>query len=122
MSNRSKKPDVVSQEDWDAIESPEISDEIFAKMRPVSIAAPELIDLQKKNLSKRGRPKAESPKKLQSLRLSEDVIGHFKAKGSGWQTRINEALEKIVAREKRAVGKPTKADVSLFKPKSKSTR
>jgi uncharacterized protein (DUF4415 family) len=31
-----------------------------------------------------------------SIRLSPEVISHFKAKGPGWQSRIDDALRKIV--------------------------
>jgi uncharacterized protein (DUF4415 family) len=31
-----------------------------------------------------------------SIRLSPEVISHFKAKGPGWQSRIDQALRKIV--------------------------
>jgi uncharacterized protein (DUF4415 family) len=40
---------------------------------------------------KRGPQKAPT-KKLVSLRLSPEVIEHFKASGRGWQTRIDGAL------------------------------
>ncbi len=40
---------------------------------------------------KRGPQKAPT-KKLVSLRLSAEVIDHFKATGPGWQTRIDGAL------------------------------
>ena len=40
---------------------------------------------------KRGPQKALT-KKLVSLRLSPEVIEHFKAGGPGWQTRIDSAL------------------------------
>ncbi len=40
---------------------------------------------------KRGPQKAPT-KKLVSLRLSPEVIDHFKAGGPGWQTRIDSAL------------------------------
>jgi uncharacterized protein (DUF4415 family) len=30
-----------------------------------------------------------------SIRLSPEVISHFKAKGPGWQSRIDDALRKI---------------------------
>jgi uncharacterized protein (DUF4415 family) len=36
------------------------------------------------------------------LRLSPDVLEHFRAGGAGWQTRINETLEQAVRRERRA--------------------
>jgi uncharacterized protein (DUF4415 family) len=36
-----------------------------------------------------------------SIGLSRDVIDHFKAGGPGWQTRIDEALAKVVAKARR---------------------
>jgi uncharacterized protein (DUF4415 family) len=50
---------------------------------------------------RKGRPPSDNSKKLVSLRLSPEVIDHFKAAGPGWQTRINETLLKSV-RSKRA--------------------
>lgn len=39
-----------------------------------------------------------APKKIPlSLRLSPEVVRHFRAKGRGWQTRIDQALRKLVA-------------------------
>jgi uncharacterized protein (DUF4415 family) len=32
-----------------------------------------------------------------SIRLSRDVLDHYKAKGPNWQTRIDEALRKAIA-------------------------
>ena len=42
----------------------------------------------------RGRPKSSNPKVSQTLRLDPDVLTFFKATGTGWQTRINDALRK----------------------------
>jgi uncharacterized protein (DUF4415 family) len=44
---------------------------------------------------KRGPQKAPT-KKLVSLRLSPEVVDHFKAGGPGWQTRIDETLVKAI--------------------------
>jgi uncharacterized protein (DUF4415 family) len=44
---------------------------------------------------KRGPQKAPT-KKLVSLRLSQEVIEHFKAGGPGWQTRIDTTLQKAI--------------------------
>lgn len=52
-------------------------------------------------LISRGRPPSADAKKLVSLRLSPEVIAHFKAGGPGWQTRINETLVKAVARAQK---------------------
>ncbi len=41
---------------------------------------------------KRGRPKSANPKRQITLRLDAEVVDHFRAKGRGWQTRINSAL------------------------------
>ena len=44
---------------------------------------------------KRGPQKAPT-KKLVSLRLSPEVIDHFRAGGPGWQTRIDGALREAI--------------------------
>ena len=41
-----------------------------------------------------GRPKSDSPKEAVSIRLDPDVLEHYRAKGPGWQSRINEDLRK----------------------------
>ena len=48
---------------------------------------------------KRGPQKAPT-KKLVSLRLSPEVVEHFKASGPGWQTRIDNTLRQAI--KKRA--------------------
>jgi uncharacterized protein (DUF4415 family) len=46
-------------------------------------------------LGTRGPQKA--PTKIPvSIRLSPEVVNHFKEKGPGWQSRIDDALRKIV--------------------------
>ena len=44
---------------------------------------------------KRGPQKAPT-KKLVSLRLSPEVIDHFKSTGPGWQTRIDSTLRESI--------------------------
>lgn len=41
---------------------------------------------------RRGRPPLENSKKSTTIRLSREVLDHFKADGPGWQTRIDAAL------------------------------
>jgi len=45
---------------------------------------------------RRGRPPAAKPKVSTTIRLSQDVIDHFKAGGRGWQTRIDQALHEWI--------------------------
>jgi uncharacterized protein (DUF4415 family) len=40
----------------------------------------------------RGRPRLAETKTSTTIRLDDDVIQRFKAKGPKWQTRINDAL------------------------------
>jgi uncharacterized protein (DUF4415 family) len=53
-------------------------------------------------LAPRGRPKAEVTKIRVGIRLSPQVIEHFKAGGSGWQTRIDQALRDLIAQPSQA--------------------
>jgi uncharacterized protein (DUF4415 family) len=43
---------------------------------------------------RRGRPVSPSPKVSTTIRLDPQVLEYFKAKGPGWQTRINDILRK----------------------------
>lgn len=51
------------------------------------------------DLAAHGRTRArkgEPTKQAVSVRLSPEVIQHFKAKGAGWQTRMDNALKLLV--------------------------
>jgi uncharacterized protein (DUF4415 family) len=74
-------------------ENPEWTEEDFAKARPPEEVLPPHLLAQFKNT--RGAQKAPT-KVAVSIRLSPEVISFFKAKGRGWQSRIDEALRKIV--------------------------
>lgn len=76
MSKR--KPNNVRQSDWDAVDSPELSDVMLKQLKPAR--GP-------------GRPRAINPKQSVTLRLDRDVVSHFKSQGAGWQTRINATLK-----------------------------
>ncbi len=46
------------------------------------------------HIARRGPQKAPT-KVAVSIRLSPDVLAHFRAKGPGWQSRIDNALRKV---------------------------
>lgn len=82
----------------DPDDAPEL-DEVFftqatAKINDVEVTVDEVKTAFKKRA---GRPKSENPKQAVSIRLSADVLAHFRATGKGWQTRINHVLEEYVA-------------------------
>jgi uncharacterized protein (DUF4415 family) len=66
---------------------------------------------------KRGRPPALAPKQSTTIRLDPEVITAFKAKGAGWQSRINAALKEWLG----AAKKKTSAGLKVAK-KRKATR
>ena len=49
-----------------------------------------------KSVVRRGRPPLARKKVSTTIRLSQEVLDHFKADGRGWQTRIDEALREWV--------------------------
>jgi uncharacterized protein (DUF4415 family) len=53
----------------------------------------------------RGRPKKIDPKVHTRIRLSPQVLRHFRATGPGWQTRIDEVLRKWVDRRRKSHSK-----------------
>ena len=68
---------VIQPEEYE--ELPELTDEMLARGK----------------VNKGGRPKSDNPKKLISIRLTEDVIQRWRSTGPGWQTRMAEKLTKL---------------------------
>lgn len=52
----------------------------------------ELTAVDLKQMKRLGRPKAALTKERITIRLSPEVVEAFRAQGSGWQTRIDDAL------------------------------
>ncbi len=61
---------------------------------------PELTEemLARGTVNKGGRPRSPNPKRLISIRLTEDVIERWRATGPGWQTRMAEKLTRVAPR------------------------
>jgi len=60
------------------VDTRELTDEEFNRLRPL------------------GRPKAEVTKERITIRLSPEVVEKFRATGSGWQTRMDKALQEYL--------------------------
>ena len=82
----SKQPSVVFDED-----NPEWTDADFARSRSASATLPAAAVAAFAN-SRDGRPRGSNKEQV-SLRLDRDVLVHFKAGGSKWQSRINATLK-----------------------------
>ena len=93
---KKRRPAAISEKDWEAVDSPRLSSQLIARMRP----------------ARRGRPPVgEKNKEQVTLRIDADVIARFRACGAGWQTRLNEALRQSAASlaPKRPAGRPVAA-------------
>ncbi len=79
-----------TQQDWDAIDSPPLTEGEIASMRPFAEAHPELAAS-----IKRGRGKQKAPtKELTAIRLDRATLDAFRATGRGWQSRMGAILKK----------------------------
>jgi uncharacterized protein (DUF4415 family) len=56
----------------------------------------------------RGRPRKADAKVHIHIRLSPQVLGHFRSMGPGWQTLIDEVLRNWVKRHRRESRPPAK--------------
>ena len=95
MPNVKKKSGYTKRDLREVSDHPELTKADFAKARPFAEVFPDL-----SASIRRGRGPNKAPtKKLVSLRLSPEVVEHFKSTGPGWQSRIDETLRKAVRRK-----------------------
>jgi uncharacterized protein (DUF4415 family) len=76
----------------------ELTAEDFKHFRPMREVFPELVEAFERARGQRGAQKAPTKEHV-SIRLSRNVLEHFRAGGPGWQSRINEVLADYVKRE-----------------------
>ena len=98
MPNARKKAAYSKKDLREVGDNPELTKADFAKARPFAEVFPEL----SASIRKGRGPNKLPTKRLVSLRLSPEVIEHFKSTGSGWQSRIDETLRKAVKRKTSA--------------------
>jgi len=86
-----------SKEDWDAIDSPPLTDEEISQMRPAREVMPDAFFAAMKEAKReRGRPKLAAPKLAVTLRLDPDILQAYKAKGRDWRSRMGADLRKAI--------------------------
>jgi uncharacterized protein (DUF4415 family) len=85
----------ATETEWaDPDDAPEFTEEMFD--RAEMTVGGKVVRAATGTVKRAGRPKSAEPKEHVNIRLSAAVIRHFKAGGPGWQTRIDEALKKVV--------------------------
>ena len=81
-----------TQADWDAVcDNPELTAKDIANAVPFAQMFPELAA----TIRARG-PQIAPTKVSTTLRLSPEVLAHFRATGKGWQARIDQVLKEWV--------------------------
>ncbi len=97
MSNIAKRPPPPADLD----DSPPLDDDFFAEARRGrDILSPGRLAASAGEVARRksGRPTGEGgPKAAVSLRLDMGVVNHLRAQGPGWQTRVNDALARLIS-------------------------
>jgi len=90
-----KRPANVIDDDDIVIdeENPEWTEADFARARPAKeVLPPKLYEA----LTRRRGPQKAPTKHPVSIRLSPEVVEHFRATGPGWQGRIDETLKAAI--------------------------
>jgi uncharacterized protein (DUF4415 family) len=89
-----ERPLHISQDDWDSVGVPELSDEEFAGALPLKVAQPDLFRAWKRG---RGRPTINGqPKKHIGFRFGADVVDAVTATGKGYNARVEKILREAI--------------------------
>jgi uncharacterized protein (DUF4415 family) len=68
----------------------------YVEFTPLRDSFPELAAYARERKKQRGRPKSAAPKKLQSFKLSPDVIDTIRNSGPGYNTRVESVLRHAI--------------------------
>jgi uncharacterized protein (DUF4415 family) len=74
-------------------ENPEWTEADFAAAKSPEDLPEQLLQAFPNTRKRRGRPVGSNKERI-TIRLDRDVVARFRATGSGWQSRVNEALRK----------------------------
>ncbi|PYE22594.1 uncharacterized DUF497 family protein [Rhizobium sp. PP-CC-3A-592] len=86
---------MYTEEDWKAIDSPQLTDQELSNMRPAKEVLPSsFFEGVKAARRGPGRPKSDAPKEPLTLRLDADVIEVFRGRGEDWRAQMSEVLRK----------------------------
>lgn len=94
MTDRKFRPGRgYGKDDWDAVDSPELTEEALGKAKPMRDAMPDVHTAITDAIRKRGPAKT---KEAISIRLDQDLVERLRASGPGWQSRVNDALREWI--------------------------
>jgi uncharacterized protein (DUF4415 family) len=96
MSRDKHPPAPADDEPFDDIDNPEWTDEMFARAKPAHEVLPPEVLAAFPRTQARGAQKRPTKVPI-SVRLSSEVVEHFRATGPGWQARIDDVLKQAIA-------------------------
>lgn len=103
MPTQKKKPDHISQEDWDAVDSPPLTEKMLRNLRPVRETMPPHLYEKLVRANKEHEAREAAEREDVTLSLDRDVVRHFKKGGGDWRGRMSAALQQA-AEVKRSAG------------------
>jgi uncharacterized protein (DUF4415 family) len=112
MTKHPEKPRHISREDWESVDTPEMTEAEFARAKPFKDAFPGQFEAWKRG---RGRPKAEAPKVHIGFRIAADLAASIKDSGRGYNARVEKVLRealaegKLQARARQAAPSPSRS-------------
>lgn len=78
-------------------DNPPLDEEALPRMRPASEVHPGVVEAYRHGGIQRRRGPQKAPTKERiTIRLSPEVVEHFRATGRGWQGRVDEALREYI--------------------------
>lgn len=82
-----------TQADWDAVDSPPLTEQEIASLRPAKEVLPAQFFETVREARKLGRPRKAHKLVAVTVRLPPDVLERWKAKGDDWRTKMAERLK-----------------------------
>mgnify|MGYP000495304025 CR=1 FL=1 len=79
---KTSKPDHITQEDWDAVDSPDLTKADFAKMRPAADVLPILAQ-------KSGKVKI-------TLEIDAETVAQLKAVNKHWEASLRQTVRRAI--------------------------
>lgn len=94
MAQKQFKPERgYTKADWDAVDSPPLTREEIASLRPANEVLPVKFFEAVKEARKLGRPRKADKLVAVTVRLPPDVLDRWKAKGDDWRTKMADRLK-----------------------------
>ena len=98
-------------------DNPELTEEFFRNAVPSRLIHPDWAEDSARRRGERGGQKAPIKRAI-SIRVDPDVLATFKATGTGWQKRMNEALRMGAEHLQRYLEPPVKKRAARAKKQS----